>query len=250
MTGVLKKIRDNIFLILVVLGYVVMFFMKPQMGIQALKNSAYYIKEMLLIMPVIFILTALLDTWVPKQTIMKYLGQESKFKGTVLSFALGAISAGPIYAAFPICVMLHKKGATIKNIVIILSSWAVIKIPMLLNETKFLGPKFMIVRWILTVIAILIFSWIASKIVKDVDLPKENDKEKAGLNINQHACIGCTLCVGNYPELFEMKSKKAYVKEHSFEPDQEKLRQAIDACPVNAIEFIENDVNNSSDSSK
>lgn len=239
MTGVLKKIRDNIFPILVVLGYAVMFFMRPQMGIQALKNSAYYIKEMLLIMPVIFILTALLDTWVPKQTIMKYLGQESKFKGTVLSFALGAISAGPIYAAFPVCVMLHKKGASIKNLVIILSSWAVIKIPMLLNEMKFLGLKFMAVRWILTVIAILIFSWIASKIVKDVDLPKENDKEKAGLSINQDACMGCTLCVREYTELFEMKNKKAWVKEHSFELDKGKLKKAVNGCPVNAIEFIE-----------
>ena len=239
MTGVLKKIKENIFIIVVVLGYVVMFILKPQMGIQAVKNSGYYIKEMLLIMPVIFILTALLDTWVPKQTIMKYLGQESKFKGTILSFALGAISAGPIYAAFPICVMLHKKGASIKNIIIIFSSWAVIKIPMLLNEMKFLGLKFMTVRWILTVIAILIFSWIASKLVKDDDLPKEKKEDKVGLSINQDACMGCALCVREYAELFEMKNKKAYVKEHCFKPDKEKIKKAINGCPVNAIEFIE-----------
>jgi len=239
MTWTLKKIKENIFLILVVLSYMVMFVIKPQMGFQSVKNSGYYIKEMLMIMPVIFILTALLDTWVPKQTIIKYLGQESKFKGTVLSFALGAISAGPIYAAFPLCLMLHKKGASTKNIVIILSSWAVIKIPMLLNEMKFLGPKFMIVRWILTVIAILIFSWIASKIVKDDDFPKENDEDKAGLNINQDACMGCSLCVREYTELIEMKNKKAYVKDHCFELDKEKIKKVINGCPVNAIEFIE-----------
>ncbi|MHB8127612.1 MAG: permease [Mobilitalea sp.] len=239
MTKILKKSKENIFLILVVLGYAVMFFIKPQMSFQAAKNSGYYIKEMLMIMPVIFILTALLDTWVPKQTIIKYFGQGSKFKGTVLSFALGAISAGPIYAAFPICLMLHKKGATIKNIVIILSSWAVIKIPMLLNEVKFLGPKFMIVRWILTVIAILIFSWIASKIVKDADLPKENEEDKTGLIINQDACMGCSLCVREYTELFEMKNKKAYVKDHSFDLDKEKLKKVTNGCPVNAIEFNE-----------
>lgn len=209
------------------------------MRVQSVKNSGYYIKEMLMIMPVIFILTALLDTWVPKQTIIKYLGQESKSKGIVLSFTLGAISAGPIYAAFPLCLMLHKKGASIKNIVIILSSWAVIKIPMLLNEMKFLGPKFMIVRWILTVIAILIFSWIASKIVKDDDLPKENNENKTRLNINQYACMGCSLCVREYSELFEMKNKKAYIKAHSFEPDEEKLKKVITSCPVNAIEYIE-----------
>lgn len=239
MIGLFKKMKENIFLLIVILSYAVMFFIKPQMGFQAIKNSSYYIKEMLLIMPVIFILTALLDTWVPKQAIIKHLGEESNFRGIILSFVLGAISAGPIYAAFPICVMLHKKGAAIKNIVIILSSWAVIKIPMLLNEMKFLGPKFMIVRWILTVIAILIFSSISSKIIKDEDLPNDNNEEKAGLNVNQDACMGCTLCVQEYTELFGIKNKKAYIKEHSFEPDKEKLKKIIRSCPVNAIDLIE-----------
>lgn len=240
MNKVFNKIKENLFLVFIVLCYAVILLVWPQMGVQAVKNSGYYIKEMLLIMPVIFILTALLDTWVPKQTIIKYLGQESKSKGIVLSFALGAISAGPVYAAFPICVMLHKKGASLRNIFIILSSWAVIKIPMLINEMKFLGPKFMLVRWVLTVIAILVFSWIASKIVKDEDLPKEEIvKAKAGLNVNQDACMGCTICVQEYKELFEMDNKKAAIKEHDFEPDKEKLKKAIDRCPVNAIEFIE-----------
>ena len=212
-----------------------MFIIKPQMGVDAIKNSGYYIKEMLLIMPVIFVLTALLDTWVPKQTIMNYLGDKSKIKGVVLSFVLGGISAGPIYAAFPLCIMLHKKGASIRNIVIILSSWAVIKVPMLLNEVKFLGVKFMAIRWLLTVIAIIIFSWITSKIVKDKDIPEEKEEQSKGITINQNACMGCTLCTKTYPELFEMKDKKACVKEHDFEIDEDKLQKSIDSCPVKAI---------------
>lgn len=239
MTAIFKKIKENLLFVLIALCYAIIFFVKPQMGVQAVKNSGYYIKEMLLIMPVIFVLTALLDKWVPKQTIMRYLGQDSKFKGILLSFALGAISAGPVYAAFPICIMLHKKGASIRNIVIILSSWAVIKIPMLINEIKFLGPQFMLVRWVLTVAAILVFSWIASKIVKDEDLPEETEVAKVGLSIDQDVCMGCTLCVQEYKELFEMNNKKAYVKEHSFEPNKEKLNKAIDRCLVNAIKFIE-----------
>lgn len=140
---ILKKAKDNTFLIVVVAAYILMFILKPDMGVTSIKNSAYYIKEMLMIMPVIFVLTALLDTWIAKEKITKYLGKESKVKGIILSFVLGSISAGPIYAAFPMCVMLHKKGASVRNLVIILSSWAVIKVPMLLNEAKFLGIKFM-----------------------------------------------------------------------------------------------------------
>nr|WP_072904554.1 permease [Hathewaya proteolytica] len=232
-----KTLKENLFTAVIIIAYALIFIVRPETGMTAVYNSWYYLKEMLMIMPVIFVLTALLDVWVPKETIMKYLGKQSKFKGTILSFLLGGISAGPIYAAFPFCIMLHKKGASIKNIVIILSSWAVIKIPMLLNEVKFLGFKFMVIRWILTVMAIIILSWITSKIVKDEDLSSESTSELEGLLVNENACMGCSLCVKNYPELFEIRNKKAQVKEYHFILDDTKLNKAINNCPVKAINF-------------
>lgn len=233
-----KFVRNNLFLVFVAIAYIVLAFIRPQTSVQGLKESVYYIKEMLMIMPAIFVLTALLDTWVPTQTIIKYLGGSSGAKGVVLSFVLGSISGGPIYAAFPFCIMLHKKGASIKNIVIILSSWAVVKIPMLLNEAKFLGIKFMAIRWVLTIIAILIFSWITGKIVKDSDIPQKKKGVKVGVSLNRDACMGCTVCVNKYPELFEMGGKKATVLPHSpGSLDKDKLKETIAACPVKAIEF-------------
>ena len=235
---ILKKAKDNTFLIVVVAAYILMFILKPDMGVTSIKNSAYYIKEMLMIMPVIFVLTALLDTWVAKEKITKYLGKESKVKGIILSFVLGSISAGPIYAAFPMCVMLHKKGASVRNLVIILSSWAVIKVPMLLNEAKFLGMKFMVIRWVLTVIAIVVFSWIAAKIVKDEDIVQKEEKA-GGLTLNRGSCMGCTLCTKNYSEIFGMQGKKAYIKSFDSEIDEERLNQTISTCPVKAINYNE-----------
>lgn len=234
--SIVKRLKENLFTAIVIFAYINLFILKPEIAITSVSNSVYYIKEMIMIMPVIFILTALLDLWVPKKKIMKYLGKEAKIKGVILSFVLGSISAGPIYAAFPMCVMLHKKGASIRNLVIILSSWAVIKIPMLLNEVKFLGIEFMVVRWVLTVIAIVIFSWITSKIVKDEDLPQIETEQK-GLTINKNSCMGCALCAKKYPELFEMKNKKAAIKTEHDEIDMEKLTEAIDSCPVKAIEY-------------
>jgi len=235
---ILKKAKDNAFLIVVTVAYTLIFVIKPDMGVTSIKNSAYYIKEMFMIMPVIFVLTALLDTWVAKEKITKYLGKESKIKGIILSFVLGSISAGPIYAAFPMCVMLHKKGASVRNLVIILSSWAVIKVPMLLNEAKFLGMKFMAIRWVLTVIAIVVFSWIAAKIVKDEDIVQKEEKT-SGLTLNRESCMGCTLCTKKYSEIFGMQGKKAYIKSFDAEIDKERLSQTILACPVRAIDYIE-----------
>ncbi len=235
---IVKKAKENISLIVVAVAYILMFVIKPNMGVTSIKNSAYYIKEMLMIMPVVFVLTALLDTWVAKEKITKYLGKEAKGKGIILSFVLGSISAGPIYAAFPMCVMLHKKGASIRNLVIILSSWAVIKVPMLLNEVKFLGFKFMAIRWILTVIAILVFSWITVKIVKDKDIVQKEEKI-SGLTLNRESCMGCKLCTKNYSEIFGMQGKKAYINSCDSEIDKERLNQTISACPVKAIIFNE-----------
>ena len=237
---VIRKAKENLFIIFIAVAYIAIFIINKNMGIASVKNSFYYIKEMIMIMPVIFVLTALLDLWVPKEKIIKYLGKEAKAKGVVLSFILGSISAGPIYAAFPLCVMLHKKGASVRNLVIILSAWAVIKVPMLLNEMKFLGFKFMAVRWVLTVIAIIIFSWITAKIVKDNDLPQLKAIQN-GPSINKSACMGCSLCAKNYPELFEMQNGKASLRITDGIIDQEKLVQVVSSCPVKAISFSEND---------
>lgn len=234
---IFKKIKQNLFAVAIILAYIVLFIARPATGIGAVKNSGYYIKEMLMIMPVIFVLTALLDMWVPKGKIMRFLGTEAKSKGVFLSFVIGSISAGPVYAAFPMCVMLHKKGASVRNIVIILSSWAVIKVPMLLNEAKFLGVKFMAIRWVLTVIAIILFSWITARIVKDSDLPDEA-LPRPGLHVNRDACMGCALCAKTHPALFEMQGKKASVKAHAADsPALDTLPSAIAACPVHAIAF-------------
>ena len=113
---------------------------------------------------------------------------------------------------------------------------------MLLNEVKFLGFKFMAIRWVLTVAAIIIFSWITALIVKDGDLPKTS-KKQAGLSIiNKAACIGCSLCAQNYPELFEMKNRKASLKKIDGMPEPDKLGRTIESCPVKAISYVEDGI--------
>lgn len=175
-----RWLRKNIFFLLVVVVYLALFLARRPLAVEAVKNSAYYLKEMLLIMPAVFVLTALLDVWIPKDKILSFLGKGAGVRGVILSFLIGSLSAGPIYAAFPLCIMLRKKGASLRNIVIILSAWAVIKVPMLLNEAKYLGLKFMALRWILTVLAILIFSALTALIVKDRDLAAGQDPPPPG----------------------------------------------------------------------
>ncbi len=54
--------------------------------------------------------------------------------------------------------------------------------------------------------------------------------------VDKETCIGCGLCTDTCPEVFELKEDKAYVKVDVVPPDlQEKVKEAKDNCPVDAI---------------
>lgn len=237
----IEIIKKNKLLATVSLAYIFLFIAMPDKAYLSVKNSIYYIIEMLEIMPVIFILTSIIEAWVPKEVIMNGFGEKAGIKGGIFSFLLGSFSAGPIYAAFPICKMLLKKGASIANVVIILSAWAVIKVPMLANEAKFLGPNFMGLRWILTVISILIMSYLMTVFVKKEDIPVQEERDLGkvtGINIKEKYCIGCGLCEKLMPHYFKVVDKKAKWKESKLNETQiNELKAIIDKCPVKAIDL-------------
>lgn len=239
--SIAKCMRRNKLLLIVGAIYLSLVVFKTDKAVQAFENSSYYIIEMLQIMPVIFILTSLIEAWIPREVIMNSFGESSGKKGAVISFLLGSVSAGPIYAAFPVCKMLIKKGAKISNIVIILSTWAVIKVPMLANEAKFLGLKFMAVRWILTTISIFIMAYLVSKIVQKDTIPVEDKKGNNDgikkIGISKQYCIGCGLCEKLSPEIFKLIDGKAtLIKEHT-NTDVSDIEIIINKCPAKAIGY-------------
>jgi uncharacterized membrane protein YraQ (UPF0718 family) len=215
---IINIMKGNKLLTVTFLFYFFLFIIIPERAHESVSNSSYYIREMLQIMPVVFILTSLLEAWIPKETIVKGFGANSGIRGNVLSLLLGSISAGPIYAAFPVCKMLFKKGASTTNIVIILSAWAVIKVPMLANEAKFLGVKFMSLRWLLTVISILAMAYLIPLLVKKDGITlaeKETQSNLKEVVVEDKYCIGCGICARLMPEHFKMRDKKAIHKKGS-----------------------------------
>ncbi len=142
-----------------------------------------YFKEMALIMPPVFLLMGFMEVWLPKQNVQKWLGKESGFKGGVLSLILGTLPTGPLYVAFPMTASLLRKGASIANMVLFLGSWAALKIPQLMVEIKFLGLPFTIVRFSLTLAALIVIGLIMELILKH-DKKKEwmqSDLELQGM---------------------------------------------------------------------
>lgn len=230
-------IKKNKLLIIVAVIYLILFALMPDKATTAIKNSIYYLIEMFEVLPVIFLLTVVIEALVPKEWIIKHFGEKSGLLGNLLSLVLGSISAGPIYAAFPISKMLMTKGASVANIVIILSSWAVIKVPMLANEAKFLGITFMSIRWVLTVAAILIMAWLMGKMISKKEMDNDvTDHSKPKVAVNQDYCVGCGICVKMMPEVYELIDQKAYVRLVNVNSgNMTMIHKTVSKCPTQAI---------------
>ncbi len=143
-----------------------------ELGLKALRVSGSSLKEMLMVIPPIFVLLGLLDVWVPRDIMIKYMGEGSGVKGIVLSFVLGSAAAGPLYGAFPIAAVFMRKGVKFTNILIFIGAWSTTKIPMLLFEMSALGVKFALTRLLVDIPGIIIIAYILSKLVSKEEVKK------------------------------------------------------------------------------
>ena len=126
----------------------------PEIGVKALNNTLDNFREMLSVLPPIFILLGLLDVWVDRATMVKYTGKGSGLKGVLIAFLLGSAAAGPLYAAFPFAGVMLRKGSSLRNVLIFIGAWSTTKIPLLAFEAASMGPKFMLIRLGLSLVGI------------------------------------------------------------------------------------------------
>jgi uncharacterized membrane protein YraQ (UPF0718 family) len=165
MKEVKKYIFPLVFLILIGLSYLLDFGSGKQIGL----NFWMFFKEMILFLPLMFILIGLFDVWVPRENIEKHIGKESGWKGTGLVILLATLQAGPLYGAFPFAYILWKKGCSIRNVFIYLGAFSTIKIPMITFEIGFLGLKFSLLRTLITLPVFILIGFLMEWYLKDKD---------------------------------------------------------------------------------
>lgn len=163
--------RYRVALLLFLINFILLF-TSPQLGRLSFFSVRENLLEMLKIIPPIFILMGLMDMWVEKEVIVKHMGVDSGLKGIFLSFFMGAFSAGPLYAAFPIAALLLKKGTKISNVLIFIGVWSTTKIPLLLFEISSLGIDFAILRFILNLPVIIIIAFLIEKVIGEEERKK------------------------------------------------------------------------------
>ena len=162
----LKKFR--IFIVASIIILVTYIFSK-EMGLKAIDTVWMSFKEMIIILPPIFVLMGLLDEWVPKDVMSKYMGEGSGLKGVLISIFIGSAAAGPLYGAFPVAAVFMKKGVKLTNIFIFIGAWSTTKIPMFLFELSSMGSKFAITRLIISIPGIFIISYLLNYLLNEKD---------------------------------------------------------------------------------
>lgn len=158
--------------IVAALGLAMLVVFMPELGPKVGTSILEQGKTMLLVLPPIFLLLGLLDVWVPRETLMRFMGPGSGLKGLVLSFALGSAAAGPLYGAFPVAAVLMRKGASFSNILIFIGAWSTTKIPMLFFEMNFLGARFALARLAIDIPGIIIIALAIKAIVPRAEVER------------------------------------------------------------------------------
>lgn len=162
----MKKYRSFLFLLVI---NTLILLIWPKIGKQTISITALNIKEMLMVIPPIFVLLGLMDVWVEKETMMKYMGDESGLLGALLAFMMGAMAAGPLYAAFPIAGILLKKGVRLFNVFLFIGAWSTAKIPLLMFEATNMGVKYMLIRLACNLVGIILIAFLLEKTTSQKD---------------------------------------------------------------------------------
>lgn len=138
---------------------ILLFIFKENNALSALSDAKSSFVQMLTVLPPIMILLGLMDVWMSRETLIKFMGDESGLIGIFLAILIGSVAAGPMYAAFPFTAVLIKKGAKFSNIMIFMNAWCLTKISTLLFEISALGYKFTLVRLFIDIPGVIIMSY-------------------------------------------------------------------------------------------
>ncbi|MGB2814166.1 MAG: permease [Dehalococcoidales bacterium] len=154
--------RSAIITILLIAGYfiflLVSWFTGFSPGQQIGQNFVTFSVDMLKILPGAFILIGLFEVWVKRETVERHLGEGSGFRGYLWVILLAGTTVGGLYLAFPVAYTLYRKGAKLSVVFTYLGAAAICRIPMAIFEASFLGVKFTVIRWLVSLPLVVITS--------------------------------------------------------------------------------------------
>lgn len=162
-----KLVNRYSFFIVAISVAIIITLINKEVGFKTFNLAGSSLKQMLSVLPPIMLLLGLMDVWVPREKMMKYMGENSGALGIIIAILIGSIAAGPMYAAFPFTAVLLRKGVKFSNLIIFMNAWCVTKITTVMFELTALGYKFTLARFAVNLPGIIIMGymvqWLLSK---------------------------------------------------------------------------------------
>jgi len=108
--------------------------------------------DILPLLVVSFAIAGLVQVWVPRDLIGRYLGAQSGLRGIGIGCLIGAITPGGPYVSFPIVAAIYKAGAGIGTVVAFITAWSLWALARLPMEMALIGPTVTLKRLAATLI--------------------------------------------------------------------------------------------------
>jgi uncharacterized membrane protein YraQ (UPF0718 family) len=138
----------------------------PDKASMAIRSSGKVFFNITIPLCLVFILMLALNLLLKPAYITKLLGKEASIKGILLSVTAGIISAGPIYAWYPMLKALREKGADSSFIAIFLGNRAVKPFLMPIMILYF-GWIYVLILTVFTIFGSLVAGYCISFFVKE-----------------------------------------------------------------------------------
>jgi len=120
---------------------------------------------MVKLLPCAFILIALFDTWIKRETVERHFGEGSGVRGYVWGLLLAGTSVGGLYVAFPLAHSLHRKGAKLTAVFAYIGFVGVSRIPWTMFEASFMGLTFTLVRLAVSIPLVILASVVMGRVL-------------------------------------------------------------------------------------
>jgi uncharacterized membrane protein YraQ (UPF0718 family) len=138
----------------------------PEKASTAIRSSGKVFVNIIMPLCLVFILMLVLNVFLNPAYITKVLGKEAGIQGIILSAVAGIISAGPIYAWYPMLKTLREKGADSSFIAIFLGNRAVkpFLLPIMIS---YFGWIYVLILTFFTIFGSLVVGYFVGILVKE-----------------------------------------------------------------------------------
>ncbi len=110
------------------------------------------------LLPCAFLLIALFDVRVKRETIERHLGHRSGMRAYVWIMLLAGMTVGGLYLAFPVACSLARKGARLGVVFTYVNFAGICRIPMVAFEASIMGWKFTAARMAVSIPLVILTS--------------------------------------------------------------------------------------------